>query len=98
MNFFRVCSLLSKSSATHWIGKNLVSTSNTNILRSVADRSGVKHRSRGFTRNYLIANGLLFGAGSLYYFYYLTPKKRRQIRVSFEGLQRAFRLVANFFY
>ncbi|CAF0763225.1 unnamed protein product [Rotaria sordida] len=91
MNAFRACSLLLPSSTFRLVRKNLVSNSNTSTLRSIADRFGVKHRSRRFLRNYIIANGLLFGGGSLYYFYYLTPKERRQIRVVFEGLQRGFR-------
>ncbi|CAF1292494.1 unnamed protein product [Rotaria sp. Silwood1] len=91
MNAFRACSLLLSSNTFRWARKNLVSNSNRSTFRSIADRFGVKRRSRRFLRNYIIANGLLFGGGSLYYFYYLTPKERRQIRVLFEGLQRGFR-------
>jgi hypothetical protein len=93
INAFRACSLLLPSYAFRSIGRNLTSNSNTSTLRSVADRFGVKRRSGRFLRNYLIANGLIFGGVSIYYFYYLTPKERRQIRVTFEGLQRGFRLV-----
>jgi hypothetical protein len=95
-NAFRVCSLLLPSYAYRSITKNLVLTRNANTLRTVGDNFGVKRRSRRFFRNYLIFNGLLFGGGSLYYFYYLTPKERRQVRVTFEGIQRAFRLVMKF--
>jgi hypothetical protein len=96
MNAFRACSLLLPSYTYRSIARNLTSDNNTNALRSVANRFGVKRRSRSFFRNYLIANGVLIGGGSLYYFYYLTPKERRQIRVTFEGLQRGFRLVFDF--
>jgi hypothetical protein len=92
---FRICSLLLPSYAYRSLAKNLTSTSNTRAIRSVADNLGVKRRSRHFFRNYLLFNGLLIGSGSLYYFYYLTPKERRQVRVTFEGIQRAFRLVVD---
>jgi hypothetical protein len=96
INAFRTCSLLSSSYVFRSIGRNLTSNNNTSTIRSIADRFGVKRRSRRFNRNFLIANGLIFGSGSLYYFYYLTPKERRQIRVTFEGLQRGLRLVFDF--
>ncbi|CAF0965974.1 unnamed protein product [Rotaria magnacalcarata] len=88
---FRAYSLLSTINTCRLIRRNLPSNSNTSTLRAIADRFGVKRRSRRFLRNYILANGLLFGGGSLYYFYYLTPKQRRQIKVTFEGLQRALR-------
>ncbi|CAF1240344.1 unnamed protein product [Adineta steineri] len=90
-NVFRACSSSLPSSAYRLITRNLTLNSNTNVVRSIGDRFGVKHRSRRFLRNYLIANGLILGGGSLYYYYYLTPKERRQIRVTFEGFQRGFR-------
>ncbi|CAF3588152.1 unnamed protein product [Adineta steineri] len=90
-NVFRACSSSLPSSAYRLITRNLTSNSNTSAVRSIGDRFGVKHRSRRFLRNYLIANGLILGGGSLYYYYYLTPKERRQIRVTFEGFQRGFR-------
>ena len=65
----------------------------TSAVRSVADRLHVKRRSRRFFRNYLLLNGVLLGGGSLYYFLYLTTKERRQVRVTFEGIQRALRYV-----
>ncbi len=93
INAVRACSLRLPSYAFRLIGRNLTSNSNTNTLRSIGDRSGVKRRSGHFLRNYLLANGLILGAGSIYYYYYLTPKERRQIRVTFQGFQRGFRLV-----
>ncbi|CAF4461997.1 unnamed protein product, partial [Rotaria socialis] len=91
MNAFRAYSLLSTINTCRLIRRNLPSNSNTSTLRVIADRVGVKRRSRRFLRNYILANGLLFGGGSLYYFCYLTTKQKRQIKVSFEGLQRALR-------
>lgn len=91
INALRTCSLLLSSYASRPIGRNLVVNSNTSTIRSLGDRLGTKRRGGRFLRNYLLANGLIIGAGSLYYFYYLTPKERRQIRVTFEGIQRGFR-------
>lgn len=98
INAFRTCSLLLPSYTFRSLGRKLTSNSNTSTLRTAADSLGVKRRSRHFLRNYLLANGLIFGGASLYYFYYLTPKERRQIRVTFEGLQRGFRFVFNCFF
>ena len=94
INAFRSCSLLLPSYAFRSIGRNLTSNGNTNAVRGVGDQLGVKRGSRRFLRNFLLANGVIFGASSLSYFYYLTPKQRRQVRVTFEGFRRGLRLVS----
>ncbi|CAF0809195.1 unnamed protein product [Adineta ricciae] len=91
MNTFRASSLLLPSYAYRSIIKTFTSNNSSNTVRSVAERVPGKDRSRHFLRNVLIANGLVCGSGSLYYFYYLTPKERRQVRVTFQGFQRGFR-------
>lgn len=99
INALRTCALLLPSYAFRPLGRHLAMNSNTSAstaaaARTIGERLGVKRRSGRFLRNYLIANGVLLGAGSLYYFYYLTPKERRQIRVTFEGIRRGIRFVS----
>ena len=94
INVIRACSSLLPSYAFRSIGRNLTSNASTSTLRSTGEQLGVKpRRSRRFVRNFLLANGLIIGAGGLYYSYFLTPKEQRQIRVQFEGLRRGFRFV-----
>ena len=88
------CPLLLSSYACRSVARTIASTNQqTSAVRSVADRLLIKRRSRRFFRNYLLFNGALLAGGSLYYFLYLTTKERRQVRVTFEGIQRALRYV-----
>jgi hypothetical protein len=93
INVVRACSSLLPSYAFRSIARNLTSNGSTSTLRSTGEQLGVKRRSRHFVRNFLVANGLIVGGGTLYYSYYLTAKEQRQIRVRFEGLRRGFRFV-----
>ena len=51
--------------------------------RAVRDRLGIKRRSPRFLRNYLLFNGVLIGGGIWYYFFHMTPKEQRQVKVTF---------------
>lgn len=94
INALRTRSLLFSSYAFRPIGRHLALNTNTSATgQTIGQQIRVKRRSGRFLRNYFIANGVLLGAGSLYYFYYLTPKERRQIRVTFEGIRRGIRFV-----
>ena len=96
MYALRASSLCFKSCAFRSTFKQISSIrSNTSVSQQPAlrDRMGIKRRSSRFLRNYLLANGLLVGAGVYYYYFHMTPKERRQTKVTFEGIQRAFRFV-----
>lgn len=83
INAFRTCSLLLPSLAFRSLGRNLALNSKTNTVGN--------RRSGRFFRNFFLTNGIVLGGGSLYYLYFLTPKERRQVRVTFEGIRRGIR-------
>ena len=93
MHRLRTCPLLLPSFAFRSLIKPSTTITRTATVKSLGDHVGVKRRSGRFLRNVLLFNGTLLGGGSLYYFLYLTPKQQRQVRVTFEGIQRAFRFV-----
>ena len=93
MQRLRTCPLLLSSYAFRSLIKPSTTITRTATVKSVGDHLDVKRRSGRFLRNFLLFNGALLGGGSLYYFFYLTTKERRQVRVTFEGIQRAFRFV-----
>lgn len=93
MNSLRTYPLLLSSYAVRSLIKPSTTIIRTATLKSVGEQSGVKRRSSRFLRNALLFNGVVLGGGSLYYFFYLSAKERRQVRVTFEGIQRALRFV-----
>jgi hypothetical protein len=93
INTLRTCPYLFSNHGFRSLTKHSTTIIRTSTQQTLRDRLAIKYRSSRFTRNYFLINGVLIGGSSLYYFFYLNDKERRQIKVTFEGIQRAFRFV-----
>ena len=63
----------------------------TSAQQAVAGKQIVQRSKSSFWRNFLLVNGVLGGSAVGYYSFFLTPKEKRQIKVTIEGIQRALR-------